>query len=180
MYIIIILNGNTWRCVNKIASLCGPHLWFRFDSLINCHSSTDLSTAPKFRHSSWRASWQFCWILTSDLITFSQSVIIAYDTVYFVRNGADWRIRRDVPRDVAWWLPYREPCVRHQSPASTGLGRPENRRSRSGHIGKTRRRQPVVPIEREVVMKYLRHKFCGILCSVYVLFFFKMKQSTPK
>ena len=33
----------------------------------------NLSTEQKFRHSSWRASWEFCWILTQDLITFSQS-----------------------------------------------------------------------------------------------------------
>ena len=84
-------------------------------------------------------------------------------------------IRRDVP----WWVPFCEPCVSYQSPASTELGRPslfadmgretvygrpEDRRSRSGHIGNTRRRQ----LEREVVMKYLRYKFCEILCSVCV------------
>ena len=88
-------------------------------------------------------------------------------------------IRRDVPCDVAWWLPYHEPCVSYQSPASTELGRPEDRRSRSGHIGKTRRREPVVPIEREVVIKYLRYKFCGILCSMYG-FFSKWNNKPPK
>ena len=46
----------------------------------------------------------------------------------------------------------------------TVYGRPEDRRSRSGHIGNTRRRQ----LEREVVMKYLRYKFCEMLCSVCV------------
>ena len=106
-------------------------------------------------------------------------MIIVYDTVYFVRNGrfaamshVMLPIRRDVPCDGGW---------RIASPAwatSTGLGRPEDRRSRSGHIGKTRRRQPVVPIKREVVMKYLRYKFCGILCSVYV-FFFQNKTINP-
>ena len=36
----------------------------------------------------------------------------------------------------------------------------------------------MVPIRREVVMKYLRYKFCGILCSVYV-FFFQNKTINP-
>ena len=79
----------------------------------------NLSTAQKFRHSSWRASWQLCWILTQDLITFRQSFcdnciwhsLVSDKTrqVYFVRNGAD------SPRCPMWcpmwWLPYREPCV---------------------------------------------------------------------
>ena len=139
----------------------------------------NLSTAQKFWHSSWRASWQFCWILTQDLITFSQSF---YDNcIWHSLLCSQWcrfatmshvLIRRDVPCDGG---------CRIASPAwatSTGLGRPEDRRSRSGHIGKTRGWQPVVPIKREVFMKYLRYKFCGILRSVYV-FFFQNKTINP-
>ena len=50
-------------------------------------------------------------------------------------------IHHDVSSDRAWWLPYREPCESCQSPTSAGLGSPGDRRSRSGHVGNTRRRQ---------------------------------------
>ena len=50
-------------------------------------------------------------------------------------------IHHDISTDRAWWLPYREPCVSCQSPASAGLGSPGDRRSHSGHIGNTRRQR---------------------------------------
>ena len=50
-------------------------------------------------------------------------------------------IHHDVSSDRAWWLPYREPCVSCQSPASAGLGSPGDSRSHSGHVGNTRRRR---------------------------------------
>ena len=64
----------------------------------------NLSTAQKFRHSSWRASWQFCWILTQDLITFSQS--FCDNCIWHSLLCSQWcrfaamshvPIRRDVP-----------------------------------------------------------------------------------
>ena len=51
------------------------------------------------------------------------------------------RIHHDVSSDRAWWLPYREPCVSCQRPASAGLGSPGDRRSHSGHVCNTRRRR---------------------------------------
>ena len=50
-------------------------------------------------------------------------------------------IHHDVSSDRAWWLPYPEPCVSCQSPASAGLGSPGDSRSHSGHVGNTRRRR---------------------------------------
>ena len=50
-------------------------------------------------------------------------------------------IHHDVSSDRAWWLPYREPCVSCQSPASAGLGSPGDSRSHSGQVGNTRRRR---------------------------------------
>ena len=47
-------------------------------------------------------------------------------------------IHHNVSSDQTWWLPYREPCMSCQSPASAGLGSPGDRRSHSGHIGNTR------------------------------------------
>ena len=180
MYIIIILNGNTWRCVNKIASLCGPHLWFRFDLLTACHSSTcqlrrSFGTVLDGLLDSSAEYWRKIY-----LHLVNHSVIIVHDTVYFVRNGGADSPRCPTCRFAARDVPCDGGC-RIASPAwatSTGLGRPEDRRSRLGHIGKTRGRQPVVPIKREVVMKYLRYKFCGILRSVYV-FFFQNKTINP-
>ena len=52
-------------------------------------------------------------------------------------------IYHDVSSDRAWWLPYREPCVSCQSPASAGLGSPGDSRSHSGHVGNTRRRRVI-------------------------------------
>ena len=50
-------------------------------------------------------------------------------------------IHHDVSSDRAWWLPYREPCVSCQSPASAGLWSPGDSRSHSRHVGNTRRRR---------------------------------------
>ena len=80
----------------------------------------NLSTAQKFRHSSWRASWQFCWILTQDLITFSQSFcdnciwhsLLCSQWCRFAAMSHARVPRADSPRcPMWWWLPYREPCV---------------------------------------------------------------------
>ena len=106
----------------------------------------NLSTAQndfsKFRPG-W---WQFCWMtgvkFNSIHFILVRFLHITQFTVCAAKNLTVFVvIHHDVSSDRAWWLPYREPCMSCQSPASAGLGSPGDSRSHSGHVGNTRRRR---------------------------------------
>ena len=127
---------------SKIASeLAG----FGFDSSSwQLNLSTAQNVFSKFRPG-W---WQFCW-MTGVKFNSIQSILdrflhITQFTVCAAKNLTVFVA--DSPRCLewsAWWLPYREPCVSCQSPASAGLGSPGDSRSHSGHVGNTRRRRVI-------------------------------------
>ena len=90
------------------------------------------------------ARWQFCW-MTGVKFNSIHSILVRFlhitqFTVCAAKNLTVFVA--DSPRCLEWssmWLPYREPCVSCQSPASAGLGSPGDSRSHSGHVGNTRR-----------------------------------------
>ena len=109
----------------------------------------NLSTAQndfsKFRPG-W---WQFCWITGVKFNSIHSILVRFLNITQFILclRRRIWQfllpIHHDVSSDRAWWLPFREPCVSCQSPASagSGLGSPGDSRSHSGHVGNTPRRR---------------------------------------
>ena len=101
-------------------------------------------------------------------------MIIVYDTVYFVRNGAD------SPRcPTCRFAAMSHVMVVAVSRALRELLRLDSGGLRTGEVARGTSARPVGDSPSfEVVMKYLRYKFCGILRSVYV-FFFQNKTIDP-